>query len=144
MADKLTLKLLVPTRAAVSRAIDSVNLCATEGEVGILPGHAAFLTALRPGPATLRDGASVEYWALSEGVLEVHDDTAMVLVRAAERSDEIDVERAKRRMAEREAELKGAQLPEGERMSEVAMLRAEASLAKQLVRLRVAALGGAG
>lgn len=136
MDAKLTVRLLVPTRAAILREVDSVNLCATEGEVGILPGHAAFLTALKPGPATLRDGGAAEHWALSEGVLEVHDDTATVLVRAAERSDEIDVERAKRRMAEREAELKA------EHASDVEILRAEASLAKQIVRLRVASMGG--
>ena len=67
---KLTLRILLPSREAVSRHVDSVNLTATEGEVGILPGHAALLATLRPGPALIRDGASVEHWAIGDGFLE--------------------------------------------------------------------------
>ena len=129
---KLTLKLLVPTRAAVNREVDSVNLTAVEGELGIHPGHAPILAALKAGPATVRDGSSAEHWALSEGALEVHDDVATVLVRSAERADEIDVERARRRMAEWEAEIKSAKLSDAEQV------RALASIEKQLVRVAVA------
>ena len=135
MAGKLTLKLLVPTRAAASREVDSINLTAMEGEVGILPGHAALLAALKPGPAAVRDGSAVEHWALGEGVLEIHDDVVTVLARSAERSDEIDVDRARRRLAEREAEIAR------EHASEIELKRAELSLAKQLVRIRVAEMG---
>ena len=129
---KLTLRILLPSREAVSRHVDSVNLTATEGEVGILPGHAALLATLRPGPALIRDGASVEHWAIGDGFLEVRDDVVTALVQTAESRESIDVARAQKRKAEREAELKRQGL------SEFEMKRAELSLAKQLARLKVA------
>ena len=129
---KLHLRILLPSREAISRPIDAVNLTAAEGEVGILPGHAALLAALKPGPASVKDGATTDKWALGEGFLEVHDDTVTVLVQTAERAADIDVERARRRRAEREAQLRADSL------SELEMRRAELSLLKQLARLRAA------
>lgn len=129
---KLNLRVLLPGREAVNASVDSVNVTASEGEVGILPGHAAFLAALKPGPATFRDAGKADVWALGEGFLEVHDDQVTVLVQTAEHASEVDVDRAKKRMAEVEARLKG------EGLSEMELRRAEISLLKQLARLNVA------
>ena len=132
MDGKLSLKLLTPVRPAILREMDGVNLTAAEGEVGILPGHAAFLAALVPGPAMLRDAESTERWLLGSGVVEIHDDVLTVLVQAAERSDEIDVERAKRRLAELEATVRDHD------MSEADLARTEASIQKQKLRIALA------
>ena len=129
---KLSLRVLLPGREAVSRQVDSVNVTAVEGEIGILPGHAALLAALKPGPATFKDGGQADLWALGDGFLEVHDDQVTVLVQTAEHSSEIDVERARRRKDEVEGRMKGGDL------SELEMRRAELSLLKQLARLQVA------
>lgn len=129
---KLKLRVLLPGRHAVDQLVDAVNVTAAEGEVGILPGHAALLAALKPGPATFRDGGKSDHWALGEGFLEVHDDEVTVLVQTAEHSSEIDVERARRRKDEMEARMKG------EGMNELELRRAEISLLKQLARLHVA------
>ena len=128
---RLQLRILLPGREAVSREVDSFNATTVEGEVGLLPGHAALLAALKPGPAWFKDGATIDRWALGEGFLEVHDDLVTVLVQTAEHSSEIDVERAARRREEMEARLKAAS-------DELQMRRAELSLAKQLARLHVA------
>jgi F-type H+-transporting ATPase subunit epsilon len=130
MDGKLNLRILLPTREAVSKQVDAVNLTAAEGEVGILPGHAALLAALVPGPATIRDGASVEHWAIGPGFMEVKDDVVTVFARTAESAEEIDLERARRRLAERQEQLRT-------QMSEVEISKAELSLKKQLVRLQV-------
>ena len=132
MADKLSLKLLTPTRPAILREVDSVNLTAQEGEVGFRPGHAAFLASLAPGPAVLRDGESAETWALSGGIVEIHDDVVTVLVQAAERASEIDVERARRRLTELETRLREHE------MSPAELARTEASISKQQIRIAVA------
>jgi F-type H+-transporting ATPase subunit epsilon len=129
---KLTLRILLPGREAVNREVDSFNVTGLEGELGILPGHAALLAALKPGPAWFKDGAEIDRWALGDGFLEVHDDLVTVLVQTAEHSSEIDVERARNRKDEIERRIKS------ETMSEIELRRLEASLAKQLARLQVA------
>ena len=130
--DRLNLRILLPTREAVERTVDSVNLTAWEGEVGILPGHAPYLAVLRPGPASFRDGGETQTFALGDGFLEVHDDVVTALVQSAERADEIDVARAEQRKAAIEVQLKA------EGLAETEMKRFELSLAKQLARIQVA------
>ena len=130
--DRLSLRILLPTRQAVERTVDSVNLTAWEGEVGILPGHAPYLAVLRPGPASFRDGAETATFALGDGFLEVHDDVVTALVQSAERSEDIDVVRAEQRKAALQAQLAAEGLAEAE------MRRLELSLAKQLARIQVA------
>jgi F-type H+-transporting ATPase subunit epsilon len=113
-----------------------VSLVAWEGEVGILPGHAPFLAQLRPGVATVTDGASAERLALSDGFLEVHDDKVTVLVRSAERRGEVDVARAEQRKSACEEKLQRLDLSEDDRAA------AEISREKQVARLALAQRAG--
>ncbi|HEY7371263.1 MAG TPA: ATP synthase F1 subunit epsilon, partial [Polyangia bacterium] len=75
-------------------AVDSVTLPGSEGELTILPRHAALMTALKPGPLTFRHGAVETDVALSGGFVEVRDNQVIILADTAERSDEIDAARA--------------------------------------------------
>ena len=129
---RLTLRILTPTRELVSTEADSVNLVAYEGEVGILPGHAPYLAIVRPGIATVKDGATSTRYALGDGFLEVRDDVMTVLVRAAEAQGDVDTARAERRLAECEEKLKRTDLSEDERAA------AEQSREKQAARLALA------
>ena len=131
MTGKLHFRILTPTREVLSRQVDYATLTAAEGEVGILPGHAALLAALKPGEAWFRDGAETGYFALSDGFLEVSNDVVTALVRSAEPSHEMDVVRAERKRAEAEARLK-------EELDERELEMALASVEKQVVRIQVA------
>src|SRR5580700_6553102 len=56
MAD-LHLEFVSPERVLFSGDVDQVDLPGAEGDMGILPGHAPLVTALRPGIVTVfRDG----------------------------------------------------------------------------------------
>ena len=46
--------LLLPTGAAFSGEVSLVVAKGSEGELGILPGHAPLITTLQPGPVRLR------------------------------------------------------------------------------------------
>ena len=116
------------------QATMNFETAATEGEMGILPGHAALLAELRPGPASLETGSKVEHFVLGEGFVEVSDDTVTALVLSAEAASEIDVERANTRRAELEKELHRTSITEEEAR------RAEASLEKQQARIQVGKL----
>jgi F-type H+-transporting ATPase subunit epsilon len=80
-----------------------------EGELGILPHHAALLTALKPGEMRIRLGGAEDDLFISGGFLEVYNNTVTVLADAAEHAEDIDharAEEARRRAQERLTEVK--------------------------------------
>lgn len=80
-----------------------------EGELGILPHHAALLTALKPGEMRIKLGDAEDDLFVSGGFLEVYNNTVTVLADAAEHAEDIDharAEEARRRAQERLAEVK--------------------------------------
>jgi F-type H+-transporting ATPase subunit epsilon len=91
----LTLQIITSERIVLEEpAVDSVTLPGIEGELTILPSHAALMTELQPGPLVFRAGGVEQDVALSGGFLEVHYDRVIILADTAERSDELDAARA--------------------------------------------------
>ena len=97
MAGKtIPFRLVTPVAIAFEGDAELVIAVGTEGEEGILPSHAPFLTALRPGilRANVSQGGGeatrVEF-ATGEGFLQALPDRVVVLVDAAQQRDEIDV-----------------------------------------------------
>ena len=69
----------------------------TEGELGVLPGHAPLLGELAPGGIVRiqEEGGGAELvFAVHGGFLSVTEDGVSILAELAERADEIDVGRA--------------------------------------------------
>ena len=68
----------------------------TEGELGVLPGHAPLLGELAPGGIVRirQEGGEELVFAVHGGFLSVTEDGVSVLAELAERSEEIDVGRA--------------------------------------------------
>lgn len=61
------------------------------GELGITPGHAPLLTALRPGQVRLlRPNEEEEVFYISGGMLEVQPNCVTVLADTAERAESLD------------------------------------------------------
>jgi len=127
----LTLQIITPERIVFEEAgVDSLTVPGAEGELTILPQHAALMTALKPGPVVFRRGADENDLALSGGFMEVRDDKVIVLADTAERSEEIDqarAEEARQRAQERMASHE----------STVDFARALAALERAQARLRV-------
>jgi F-type H+-transporting ATPase subunit epsilon len=101
-----------------------------EGQLGILPHHVPLMTTLAAGEMLARKGENEIVWAISGGFLEVQSERIIVLADAAERDDEIDLQRAEKARQRAEARLK-------ERTSSVDTLQAEAALQRSLARLKV-------
>lgn len=68
----------------------------TEGELGVLPGHAPLLGELAPGGVVRiqQEGGEELTFAVHGGFLSVTEEGVSVLAEIAERADEIDVARA--------------------------------------------------
>ncbi|MEO7019681.1 MAG: ATP synthase F1 subunit epsilon [Ktedonobacteraceae bacterium] len=81
---------------------DMVIASGVEGEMGILPNHAALLTALKAGEMRIKLAGAEEDLFISGGFLEMYNNTLTVLADAAEHADEIDHTRAEeaRRLAQ--------------------------------------------
>ena len=65
-----------------------------DGEMGVLPHHAALLTTLRPGELRVRRGNAEESFIVYGGVVEVRPDRVIVLADTAESSYEVDTAKA--------------------------------------------------
>ncbi len=103
MAGKtIPFRLITPISVAFEGDAELVIGVGTEGEEGILPSHAPFLTALRPG--VLRaivhgagDGGEAKRleFATSDGFMQALPDRIVVLVDAAVTREKIDIAAAR-------------------------------------------------
>ncbi|MEK6726390.1 MAG: F0F1 ATP synthase subunit epsilon [Deltaproteobacteria bacterium] len=132
MAETILLEIVTPDRLVLSEEVDEVRAPGAEGEFGVLPGHAPFLTTLKVGELTYRKGKEIHHMAVSWGYAEVTPKKVTILAEAAEIAAEIDIERAKAAMEKAEKELKKLSQEDKDYLIEAARLE------KSLIRLQVA------
>ena len=92
---RLYLEVVTPERVLVSQEVDAVVAPGTEGEFGVLPGHVLFLSGIVPGELRYTSGSVEDSMVVTTGFAEVSNDKVSVLVDAAEKTSEIDMERAR-------------------------------------------------
>jgi len=130
---KLHLEIVTPAKIAVSQDVDMVVAPGSLGEFGVLEGHVPFLSGIVPGELRYTLDDKTEYLAVASGFAEVSDDNVSILVDAAEKAQDIDLERAKQ--AKERAE---ERLARDRSAEDIDFIRAEAALKRALIRLRVA------
>jgi F-type H+-transporting ATPase subunit epsilon len=86
MADKLHFSLVSPERELYAGDVDQVDAAGVEGDFGVLAGHAPFMTALKEGPVTVRDGARVTVFQVRGGFAEVNAGGLTILAEHAEQT----------------------------------------------------------
>ena len=105
----LMLKVLTPEGSILEGDVSEVTIPGSEGELGVLPAHAALLTKIIPGALAYRAPDGQGTIALGRGVAEVRDDRVIVLVERAVLAEEIDAAaldiRRKQLLAERDTGL---------------------------------------
>lgn len=131
--DKLSVEVVTGERVVyAAQDVDMVVAPGAEGQLGILPRHAALFTLLSAGEMRIKKGGGEQSLVVFGGFLEVANNRVLVLADTAERVEEIDVARAESARQRAEARLT-------QRGTGVADLsRAEESLQRAAVRLRVA------
>jgi F-type H+-transporting ATPase subunit beta len=103
----------------------------TEGQLGILPHHAPLMTALQPGELMVRKDGVESYLVVTGGFMEVLGNKVTILADAAERSEEIDEQRAQQAVEHARERLR-------HREADIELEQALASLRRAQVRLNVA------
>lgn len=71
MADTLQFDLVSPERRLASLAVTEVRIPGAEGDFTAMPGHAPFLTTLRPGVVTTRAAEGESRYVVTGGFAEV-------------------------------------------------------------------------
>ena len=84
MADRLHFSLVAPERELFSGEVDQVDASGVEGDFGVLAGHAPFMTALKEGPVTVRDGTALRVYQVRGGFAEVTPQGLTILAEHAE------------------------------------------------------------
>jgi len=102
---KLHLTIVTRERKIAELDVDEVELPASDGEIGILPGHAPLLAMLRIGQMRYRTGTTVMRLVLSWGFAEVLPDRVLVMAETARLPQEIDAAAAEREREEAERAL---------------------------------------
>jgi F-type H+-transporting ATPase subunit epsilon len=98
MARTLLAEIVTPESILYTNEVQMVVATTTQGEIGILPLHAPLVTTLAPGEVRLHFGdgaADWEYFSISGGYLQVHEDKVIVLADHAVAVSQIDASRAK-------------------------------------------------
>jgi F-type H+-transporting ATPase subunit epsilon len=98
MARTLLAEIVTPESILYTNEVQMVVATTTQGEIGILPLHAPIVTTLAAGEVRLRFGdgaADWEYFSISGGYLQVHEDKVIVLADNALAVSQIDPVRAK-------------------------------------------------
>jgi F-type H+-transporting ATPase subunit epsilon len=132
MADVLQLEIVTPEKQLVSDSAEEIQIPGKNGYLGVLPGHAPLITELAVGEITYRKGGQTSYLSVAWGFAEVLPAKVTILAEAAERPEEIDVNRA-REAKKRAEELLKSQDPKTD------YPRALNALKRAEVRLDVAA-----
>ena len=95
MADSLDLRIVTPEREMVHEQASEVQIPGKDGYLGVLPGHAPLLGELGIGFLIYTVANGRRYMAVHAGFIEIINNHVRVLADAAERAEEIDVERAR-------------------------------------------------
>lgn len=111
------------------------------GELGIMPGHTALLTGIKPGPLVLTlEGGEEQTFFASGGFLEVQPGIVTVLADTALRADDLDEAQAQlaKEKAERELADKATEFDFGAAQANLveasAQLRAIRKIREQATR----------
>lgn len=78
-----------------SGRVETLQVTGSEGELGIYPGHAPLITAIRPGMVRLvKQHGHEEHFFINGGMLEIQPGNVTVLADVAIRAEDLDEQKA--------------------------------------------------
>lgn len=132
MAGHIRLEVVTPQKEVVKEEAQIVMAPGVLGEFGVLIGHTPFMTALNVGTIRYTDAQGQENSVfVSGGFAEALPDKVTVLAESAEKSQDIDVNRAK-------AAMDRAQKRIDDKSENIDYVRAKMALKRALHRIQLA------
>ena len=113
MSNTMQLDIVSAEGELFSGKVEWISATGEAGEVGIHPGHAQLLTALKPGQIIIKKPDDVEdVFYMSGGMLEVQPTIVTILADTAERASDLDeaaaiasAEKAEAQLQDQESEV---------------------------------------
>jgi F-type H+-transporting ATPase subunit epsilon len=129
----IKVSVVTPDGPVYESDVEMVSTKAQSGELGILPGHIPMVAPLAIGVVRLKmpGGKEADSVAVSGGFLEVRPDKVTILAQAAEKAEDIDVERAQK------AKERAEQRMREQKAEDIDFRRAELALQRAVNRLTV-------
>jgi F-type H+-transporting ATPase subunit epsilon len=91
MADRVQFELVSPERLLFSEPVEMVVIPGSEGNFGVLPGHAPLISTIRPGMIEVYEGRTVvRRMFIVGGIAEVTPERCTVLADAAMPPEDLD------------------------------------------------------
>lgn len=90
MADTLSFSLVSPERELFSGDVKQVDAPGIEGEFGVLPQHAPFMTVLKPGVVRIHEASGVTPVFVRGGFADVTPAGLTILAEEAVRLSDVD------------------------------------------------------
>ncbi len=110
MADTLQFELVTPMRIAYSGAVAMVEVPGELGDFGVLPGHAPFMSMIRPGVLTVHESNDViKRFFIPAGYAEVNPEGCVVLAEQFRDLLTLDADTVRNEIEEAKAALAQAQ-----------------------------------
>lgn len=125
------LSVVTPDRVFFDGEAQRVIVRTVSGDVGILKGHAKYVSALGIGAMRIKTPDKERTAALAGGFIKAGGDKTLILASACEWEDEIDINRARRAEEAARKQLEAAE-------SAAEQAAAEAKLSRALNRIRIA------
>ncbi|GGE28399.1 ATP synthase epsilon chain [Pullulanibacillus camelliae] len=127
--------IVTPNGTVYEGDVHMISVHATAGDMGILPNHIPVVAPLKISAVKLKHEGTEEYVAVSGGFIEVRrGSTVTIITEAAEKKEDIDVERAQRAKEAAQEKLSGLN------EKTAAYAEAEKELQRAENRLQVASL----
>jgi F-type H+-transporting ATPase subunit epsilon len=122
VADKVQFDLVSPERLVFSEAVDMVVVPGTEGDFGVLAGHAPVMSSLRPGVVEVHDeGGELHRIFVARGFAEVTSDHCTVLAEDSVPVDELDRAGLEQRLSDAREDIEDATTDEERHHAEAAV-----------------------
>ena len=91
MADRIQFELVTPERLILSAEVEMVVVPGSEGNFGVLPGHAPLISTIRPGTIDIYEANAItERIFVVGGIAEVTPERCTVLADEATAADALD------------------------------------------------------
>lgn len=123
---------MTPVQALFDQAVDQVILPTELGQITVLPEHTYLVSILKPGELVVKADGKEFPLAVAGGVIEVFENTLVVLADSAEHITDIDTA-----AAEAEAKRLAKELESAEKVDVATYTALERMLAYQEIRMEL-------
>ncbi len=130
---KIRFSIVTPEKKIFEDLVDAVSLPTKDGEITVLPHHIPLISTIIPGEIKIKKESEEIPLSVAGGFVEIKGmSEVVILADAAERVEEIDIERAE------QAKIRAEKLMKEKSQDKVAFADATAALQRALARIKIA------